>query len=446
MKKYNTYIDSGVKWIGLVPKHWDFGLMKYQLSNNDGGVWGDDIEDEDEDEGTIVIRSTEITIDGNWNLSCPMKRRLSEKEIQKSILKVGDIVLTKSSGSPDHIGKSVIVDEVVESLGCCYSNFVQRLRFRNYEPKLYHYILNSYVIREQYRYVTQSTTGLGNLNGSTINEIFIPYIPISEQHQIVKYLDEKTTIIDTLIEKTQQKIDTLKELRSSLINQVVTKGLEPNVEMKDSGVEWIGEIPKHWELVKIKHITNQVVDGTHFTPEYTEFGIPFLRVTDIGTYPIDLENVKYISVKEHNELIKRCKPEKGDLLLSKNGTIGVTRIIDWDWEFSIFVSLCLLKFNGKYNPQLFSYFFQSVIVDQQISESSKKSTVTNLHLDKIRELILINPPHQEQYKIVEYLDQQTQLIDSSIQKEELRIEKLKEFRQSLISDVVTGKIKVTDYE
>ena len=220
---------SGVEWIGEIPKEWGCGDMKYQLSNNDGGVWGKDVENEYE--GTIVIRSTEITIDGNWDLSNPMKRLLSNSEIMKSLLYENDIVLTKSSGSPEHIGKSVIVTKEVEELKCCYSNFVQRLRFRTYNSKLYHYILNSYVVREQYRYLTQSTTGLGNLSGSTLNEVKLPFIPISEQQQIVEYLDEQTQLIDKTISIEEKRIELLKEYRQSLISEVVT-GKRKVVELR----------------------------------------------------------------------------------------------------------------------------------------------------------------------------------------------------------------------
>lgn len=206
---------------------------------------------------------------------------------------------------------------------------------------------------------------------------------------------------------------------------------------KDSGVEWIGEIPEHWTSVKLKHVTNQISDGTHFTPTYCDSGIPFLRVTDIHNESIDLDRVKFISYEEHTELIKRCEPEKGDLLLSKNGTIGLTKIVDWDWEFSIFVSLCLIKFKSTFSPELFSFLFQSDVVEQQISESSKKSTVTNLHLDKIRELKLLLPPLPEQQAIVTYLNEKTTLIDDLIKKKQEKIQLFKENRTALINQVVT---------
>ena len=213
--------------------------------------------------------------------------------------------------------------------------------------------------------------------------------------------------------------------------------------MKPSGVEWIGEIPGEWSITKVKYLTHQIIDGTHYTPEYQDSGIPFLRVTDIHTKTIDLTKVKYITPESHQELTQRCKPEKGNLLLSKNGTIGITRVIDWDFAFSIFVSLCLIKFRTEiYSPYFFSYLFQSQVIDQQLKESSKTSTVTNLHLDKIRELFVVKPPLSEQTQIINFLDCKTQQIDELISAEQQKIDLLKEYRQSLISEAVTGKIDV----
>ena len=209
-------------------------------------------------------------------------------------------------------------------------------------------------------------------------------------------------------------------------------------EYRASGVEWIGEIPRGWSIVKVKHLTHQVIDGTHYTPEYQDGGIPFLRVTDIHTKTIDLSKVKYITPELHHELSRRCKPEKGNLLLSKNGTIGITRVIDWDFEFSIFVSLCLIKFKTEtYSPYFFSYLFQSQVIDQQLRESSKTSTVTNLHLDKIRELFVVKPPISKQHAIVAFLDQKTGQIDELIRIKERRIELLQEQRTTLINQAVT---------
>jgi type I restriction enzyme S subunit len=197
--------------------------------------------------------------------------------------------------------------------------------------------------------------------------------PREEQQAIARYLEQRCGKLDAVIAIKQQQIKTLDALRQSIIYQAVTKGLDDSVPLVDSGIEWLGKIPQGWHISKLKYITEQIVDGTHFTPTYVESGIPFLRVTDIQTKFIDLESVKFISHEEHTELTKRAKPEKGDVLLSKNGTIGITKVVDWDWEFSIFVSLCLIKLLPNIDPYYFSYFFESDVVNQQLFESSKKN-------------------------------------------------------------------------
>lgn len=207
---------------------------------------------------------------------------------------------------------------------------------------------------------------------------------------------------------------------------------------KDSGVEWLGEVPEHWDVKKIKYISNKIIDGAHLTPTYVENGIPFLRVTDIQTKAINLDDVKFIPENEHAELKKRCNPERNDVLLSKNGTIGITKVIEWDWEFSIFVSLCLMKLKLDYiNPYFFNYQFDSYSIEQQIKEGSKQTSVINLHLEQIKELIVIQPHLEEQKLIVSFLDRETAKIDDLISEQQKLIELLKEKRQAVISHAVT---------
>jgi len=210
---------------------------------------------------------------------------------------------------------------------------------------------------------------------------------------------------------------------------------------RDSGVEWLGEIPEGWGVRRLKHISTMIIDGTHVTPTYVNDGIPFLRVTDLvksNGKEIDFDNVKFIPEEEHKEISKRTKPEKGDLLYSKNGTIGVTRIIDWNFDFSIFVSLCLIKIERKIiNSSYLSFFLESKVTENQIEFGAKSNTVTNLHLDKIKEFIIAVPLFDEQKTIADFLDKKTSQIDALIEKKKELIEKLKEQRMALITKAVT---------
>lgn len=273
----------------------------------------------------------------------------------------------------------------------------------------------------------------------------LPKLSIKEQEKIASFLDYETAKIDILIEKQQRLIELLTEKRQAVISDAVTKGLNPDVPMKDSGVEWLGEVPEHWISAKLKYYTNQIVDGAHFTPTYTDSGVPFLRVSDIHGSTIDKSNIKYIPLREHKVLIKRCNPEKGDLLLSKNGTIGVPKVVDWDWDFSIFVSLCLIKFKPKLLSSYAEYFFKSYEIKEQINGLIKQSTVINLHLDKIQNFWFSIPPISEQLEIIDYLNAQITKFDSLIDKAQTVIQLMQERRTALISAAVTGKIDVRDW-
>lgn len=201
----------------------------------------------------------------------------------------------------------------------------------------------------------------------------------------------------------------------------------------------IGIMPVDWNIDKLSNLTDKITDGTHKTPIYVEEGIPFLRITDIQKNEINWSNVKHISEAEHNELIKRCKPEKGDILYSKNGTIGIPKIIDWDEEFSIFVSLCLIKIK-KGSDKLYNKFLEKYLESDsclnQIRLRAKQGTVTNLHLEEIRELTIPLPTLKEQQKISLILSS----VDEQIEITDNLIEKTKELKKGLMRRLLTKGI------
>ncbi|AGA22335.1 Restriction modification system DNA specificity domain protein [Bacillus subtilis subsp. subtilis str. BSP1] len=346
------------------------------------------------------------------------------------------------------IGKCKVVPPNIEK-GIMDSHLI-RIRFNEnlILPEFAAYLIqDSYYIKVQIDLYSKGSI-MSGLNSSIIKNLKLVLPSIEEQKVILKYIRKKNTQLNQLIDSKNFLIDLLNQQRQSIITEAVTKGLNPNVKMKDSGVKWIGEIPQHWGKSKLKYLTRQIIDGTHHTPDYQDEGVPFLRVTDITQSKgkdINLSDVKYISQREHNELIKRCRPENGDLLVSKNGTIGIPKVIDWDWEFSIFVSLCLIKMNNeKLNTYFASFYFESQLVDEQIAFGSKKSTIINLHLDKVKEFFIFVPPLFEQNEIVKFLKVKISEVDNLKRIVENEIENLKEYRQALIYEAVTGKIDVRD--
>ena len=237
-------------------------------------------------------------------------------------------------------------------------------------------------------------------------------------------------------------MELLAEKRQAMISHAVTKGLNPNAPMKDSGIEWLGEVPEHWEVKRLKRVTSIIIDGAHFTPTYVDEGIPFLRVTDIQSEFIDMDRLKRIPLHEHIELIKRCNPRKGDILLSKNGTIGLTKVVNWDFEFSIFVSLCLIRPTSAISTIYLERILSSNFALEQFADSSKQTSVSNLHLEKIREIIITLPGIDEQSDIATFIDAETAKLDILITEANRAIELLQERRSALISAAVTGNIDV----
>lgn len=286
------------------------------------------------------------------------RRKVSDSEFQSRQLIPGDLLLEKSGG-----GDKQLVGQVVlfgHDIPAVCSNFLARLRVAdNFDSSFLNYVHASlYSLRINYKHIKQ-TTGIHNLDGNSYLSKLFAHPDLAEQKRIVEFLDRTTTECDRAISQKQRLIELLQEQKAILINQAVTKGLNPNVPMRDSAIEWIGEIPKHWQIKRVKHITRKIIDGAHLTPTYVEDGIPFLRVTDIsaGNKTINLDEVKRIPFKEHIELSKRAKAERGDILLSKNGTIGVTKVVDWAFEFSFFVSLCLIKSKSELDTRIFLPLF-----------------------------------------------------------------------------------------
>jgi type I restriction enzyme, S subunit len=272
--------------------------------------------------------------------------------------------------------------------------------------------------------------------------IIVP--PKETQTQIVSYLDTKTQKIDGLIEKTEQKIELLKEKRTSLINHCVTKGLNPNVEMKDSGVEWIGEIPNHWDRIKLGWISKKIGDGLHSTPKYVDSSdYYFINGNNLVSGKIKIfESTKSVSEEEYNKHFIQL--DEKTILLSINGTIGNLSFYNNE-KVVLGKSSCYINLNKDINQHFIYYVLRCKSIVNYFTFELTGTTIFNLSLNSVKNTPIVFPPNEEQTKIVEYLNEQTQKIDSTIEKENQRTELLKEYRQSLISEVVTGKVDVRNW-
>lgn len=434
-KPYPAYKDSGVEWLGKVPEHWIVSPFKWQIERNDGGVWGTDPDGSDD---TIVLRSTEQTVDGRWRMDDPAPRKLSAAEINAALLAEGDLVVTKSSGSALHIGKTTIVTPEIAAMGCCYSNFMQRIRTRpSFKPTLAWYVMNNDISRLQFDLLSNSTTGLANLNGTMIGQMLLAIPPVSEQSAIATFLDRETAKLDTLIARQEKLIELLQEMRQALISHAVTKGLNPDAPMKDSGVEWLGEVPEHWDVTRIGRlfeIQKRIVGELgHDVLSITQRGIQ-VKDTESNDGQLSMDYSKYQNV------------EVGDFAMNHMDLI--TGFIDVA-KFPGVTSPDYRVFRLRASSEADSRYFLAVFQDAYrrklffpFGQGSSQLGRWRLPTDAFKEYPIPVPPKSEQSDIANFIDQENAKIDDLLEKSRRSIELMREHRTALISAAVTGKIDV----
>lgn len=278
------------------------------------------------------------------------------------------------------------------------------------------------------------------------NNFKVPLPPLSEQQAIADYLDGECARIDGIVTTQRQIIERLKEYKKSVISEAVTRGLNPDVPMKDSGIEWIGKIPEYWEISKLKYYSKYITDGTHTTPEYLADGVPFLSIKDISAGKLDFSNTKHISQQQHEELSKHAPIEKGDILFTRIGTLGVSVIVETDIAFDIFVSVGLLKPKDNINTKYLNYVMNSEYYYQyiQLVKAGEGTSAAKFNLSDVSNSPIVCPPLSEQQAIADYLDRECARIDTIIEKRERMIELMTEYKKSLIYECVTGKKEIVD--
>ena len=449
---YPKYKPSSIEWLGDLPENWKIKRLRHVLTRNDGGVWGD----EDDPEGTVILRSTEQTLDGGWRIEEPARRVLSELEKRDSMLETGDLVVTKSSGSALHIGKTSLVTEKVARLAACFSNFMQRLRMTSsVDPRLAFYLLNCPIGRQQLIVNSNTTTGLANLTRSVLGNVFLMYPDsLREQRAIADFLDRETAQIDTLVAKKRTLIERLKEKRTALISRTVTRGLppdaavasglDPHPKLRSSGIDWLGYVPEHWEVKRLKHILAEPLKyGANEAAELDDPNLPrYVRITDIDEND-GLREKTFKSLP--SEVAAEYLLRRGDLLFARSGaTSGKTFLYRTDWGACAYAGYLIRARidEEKAVPEYVRHFTASTCYWQWLSSAFIQATIQNVNAERYASLELPLPPVGEQAAIADFLDLETEKIDTPVAKIETAIERLQEYRTALTTAAVTGKIDV----
>ena len=429
MQRYSKYKDSGVKWLGEIPSHWEVKHLRNFLTLFSEKGFGDSQLLSVTREKGVILRDRDNK-EENHNF-------VPDDLSGYKHLNAGDFVINKMKSWQGSYGVSDYEGIVSPAYFTC--------KLHGINSKFFSRAIRS---RAYIGFFMQFSKGIRvdqwDLDPNSMKEI--PFVVPSNEEQIaiVNYLDSVTSKIDEAIAQQQKMIDLLNERKQIIINDAVTKGLDPKAKMKDSGIDWIGQIPEHWEIRKLKHIFSKIADGTHFSPQTTEDGYPYITASDVDGIGINYQNAKKISLRDYESLVMcGCKALKGDILLVKDGaTTGRVGLKNDDVDCVTLSSVAMLRPNKKSSELFMMYLLKSFILQEQILQSMSGAAMPRITLVKLANFSAIVPPVEEQRNIAKYIEKTISPIDDAINRIKNQISLLQERKQIIINDVVTGKVKV----
>lgn len=440
MNRYESYKASGLDYLDSIPSHWNILPNKRLFTEYFGGAWGDDPKEDQETALVRVIRVTEFNFEKLVvSQSIPTIRSLELESDSRKLIKKYDLILEKSGGGEKTpVGRVVLVDREME-FPTINSNFTNicRPNTQLVNPKFLVYsFYSSYVYGQTVRNVKQ-TTGIQNLDldGFMSEKSVLP--PINEQRLIAKYLDRKNKTANSLIDKIQNKIKLIKEQRAGLISQCVTKGLNPNAEMKDSGVEWIGEVPKHWLICPMYTLFNEnKVKNKDGRLDVLTLSYGKIKYRDLskmkGLIPESFDDYQVMDIES---IIIRSTDLQNDHKSLRVGHVGVKGVI----------TSAYLGLNPKQTKSTKFYYYLIHLADlKKVLYGLGGGLRQSLRYDDFKRFQMLNPPEDERESISAYLDRIDKRTDDLIEKLENKISLLNEYRKSLISSVVNGKVRITE--
>jgi len=439
-QKYAEYQDSGVEWLGNIPSHWDLKRSKFLFNIVNGSTPKSGVEEYWEGDITWVTPS-DLSKIKNFEIS-ESARNITNKGLDScgtSLVPSGSLIL--SCRAP--IGSlAITTKEVCTNQGCKSLVVKDELN-----TKFIYYFLS--VSTEQLNILGRGTTFL-ELSSDELGNFKVPFPTINEQFGIANFLDHETVKIDTLIAKQEKLIELLKEKRQAVISHAVTKGLNPNVAMKDSGVEWLGEVPEHWEVRQLRYL-GSCQNGINIGAEYFGSGSPFISYGDVYRNP-ELPRV-FEGLVQSTENDKRIySVQRGDVLFTRTSEtieeIGFSSTCLTDVKDATFAGF-LIRFRpiqNKLLPEYSKFYFRNILLRAFFVKEMNLVTRASLSQELLKKLAVPFPSLEEQKQIADFLSVKERVFDKLVNDCIKQIELLKERRTALISAAVTGKIDVRNWQ
>ena len=432
--------ESGIDWIGQIPEEWEVIKFKY-LGDVKQGLTYSPSDIVDKDEGILVLRSGNIQ---NGVLDFTNNVYVKTKVAESIVLRKNDILITARNGSSALIGKNAIIDTDIKAT---FGAFMMVFRTnKSLIAKFAFYLMN--VSFNFYRtFFTTST--VNQLTAAIFNGIEVPLPSISEQQKIADFLDKKTAQLDKVKSLLEEQIQKLKDYRASLIYETVTKGLDKTVPMKDSGIDWIGQVPEGWEMVKFKYFFN-TSKGLSITKEcLVDEGIPVINYGQIHSSmskQVQSCDFRLPFVPDYYLSKKGANLNQGDFVFADTsedleGAGNFSTRIDSTGPLLAGYHTIIARLNNydEYDFRYFMHLFDSLAIRKQIQNKVSGIKVYSITQSILNSIFVIIPPKSEQQKIANLLDEKTAQIDKLVQIKNQQIENINKQRQTLIYDYVTGK-------
>ena len=433
-KQYPSYKNSGVEWLGDVPEHWQIVRTKDIFNHRKEEALEDDEIVTAFRDGQVTLRKNRRT-DGFTN---------SIKEHGYQHINSGDLVIHEMDAFAGAIGVSDSSGKSTPVYSVCYA--------KN-ENINHHFYSHFFRTMAKTGFINSLAKGIRvrstEFRWNESRNVYLVEPPKSDQQKIVAFLDTETTRIDNLIAKQEKLIELLEEQRKSIISHAVTKGLNPDAPMKDSGVEWLGDVPEHWMTPSSKHLLEiPITDGPHETPNFVDDGVPFISAEAISKGKIDFDKKRGYITPELNAIYsKKYSPKIEDIYMVKSGaTTGKVAMVETTEEFNIWSPLAVFRCNkNKVLPKFLLAVFNSSHFYDALVLNWSYGTQQNIGMGVLSNIEIPCPPLKEQAEIIQHLDAQNTKFDKLISTQSQLIEKLKEYRASIISHAVTGKIDVREF-
>ena len=447
MKQYEAYKDSGIQWLGKIPSHWETIAMKFYFYMKGRIGWQGLKAEEFIEEGPYLVTGTDFE-DGRvvWD-RCYHISEERFNEAPEIHVKKGDLLITKDGT----VGKLAYIDSLPEKV----SLNSHLLILRPYTDSISNHFMYWALQASNFEYYTglaQNGSIMASLSQEKIGDYKLGLPSLNEQEIIASYLDYKVGQIDGAIKEKEAMLEDLKAYRTAIISEAVTKGLDKNVEMKNSKNPLIGNIPASWKVMKTLYcLSMPITDGPHTTPELYDEGIPFISAEAIscGNGKIDFSHKRgYISQEFYEECCKKYIPQIDDIYMIKSGaTTGKVAIVDTEEVFTIWSPLAVFRCDRSVMlPQYMFMLLQSPLYQSQVELGWSFGTQQNIGMRVLEKIQVPVPPIIEQQEIVDHVSAKISIVDIVIAETDKEIADLKSYKSSVISEAVTGKVDLRNWK